>query len=97
MRKHLQSKRWRISVAAATEGPVAVRFKMGGSSGFIGTLVNTLFTDYWSLSTGHCAGIVTNGNFPGSPVSARVKKNMTAVRARFVWQSLSLIQNQCPR
>ena len=46
--------------------------------------------DYW-------AGIVTNGSLSGAPVSASVKKNMTAVSARFVCQSLLLTQNQWPR
>ena len=42
----------------------------------------------------YCAGMVIKGNFSELPVSARVKKNMTAVRARFVCQSLFSIQNQ---
>jgi hypothetical protein len=33
---------------------------------------------------GYCAGIVTSGNCPASPVSASVKKNMTAVSADLV-------------
>ena len=32
------------------------------------------------LRLGYCAGIVINGSLPVSPVSASVKKNMTAVR-----------------
>src|SRR6185436_3714640 len=49
------------------------------------------------LRLGYCAGIVINGSFSGEPVSARVKKNMTAVSARFVCQSPSSIQNQWSR
>jgi hypothetical protein len=41
--------------------------------------------------------MVINGSFPLSPVSASVKKNMIAVIARFVRQSPSSTQNQCPR
>jgi hypothetical protein len=33
---------------------------------------------------GYCAGIVINGSFSLLPASASVKKNMTAVSARFV-------------
>ena len=46
---------------------------------------------------GYCAGIVTSGNVSTLPVSASVKKNITAVSARLVCQSLSSIQNHCPR
>jgi len=42
----------------------------------------------------YCAGIVTKGSSRPPPVSASVKKNMTAVSARFVCQSLSSTQNQ---
>ena len=42
----------------------------------------------------HWAGIVISGSFSAPPVSASVKKNITAVRARFVAQSLSSTQNQ---
>ena len=43
------------------------------------------------------AGMVTSGSFSFPPVSASVKKNMTAVSARFVCQSPSSTQYQCPR
>ena len=40
------------------------------------------------------AGMVTKGSFSVAPVSASVKKNITAVSARFVCQSPSSTQNQ---
>jgi len=42
----------------------------------------------------YCAGMVINGSLSLPPVSESVKKNMIAVIARFVFQSLSSIQNQ---
>ena len=51
---------------------------------------------FWGAPA-HCAGIVTSGSFPVSPVSASVKKNMIAVIARLVCQSPSSTQNQCSR
>ena len=51
----------------------------------------------WSSVRGYCAGMVISGSFSLPPVSASVKKNITAVSARFVSQSRSPIQNQCPR
>lgn len=45
---------------------------------------------------GYCAGIVTSGSLSGLPVSAIVKKNITAVSARFAAKSLPSIQNQRP-
>lgn len=45
----------------------------------------------------HCAGIVISGSLPGLPVSASVKKNMTAASARLVSPSLCSTQNQFPR
>ncbi len=41
--------------------------------------------------------MVIKGSFPVSPVSVRVKKNMTAVRARLVRQSPSSTQYQWSR
>ena len=38
--------------------------------------------------------MVISGSFSGLPVSASVKKNITAVRARLVRKSPSSIQNQ---
>jgi len=38
--------------------------------------------------------MVIRGSFSLPPVSASVKKNMTAVNARFVFQSPSSTQNQ---
>ena len=49
------------------------------------------------LRHSYCAGMVINGSFSLPPVSASVKKNMTAVSARFVCQSPSSIQNQWSR
>jgi hypothetical protein len=40
---------------------------------------------------------VTSGSRSAPQVSVKVKKNMTAVSARFVFQSPSSAQNQCPR
>ena len=45
----------------------------------------------------YCAGMVISGRRSGLPVSASVKKNITAVSARFVRQSPSSIQNQWSR
>lgn len=42
----------------------------------------------------YCAGMVISGSLSLVPVSASVKKNITAVSARFVLRSLSSIQNQ---
>ncbi len=42
----------------------------------------------------YCAGMVIKGSLSLPPVSASVKKNITAVRARFVCASPLLIQNQ---
>lgn len=42
----------------------------------------------------YCAGIVTSGSRSALPVSASVKKNITAVSARLACQSLSSTQNQ---
>ena len=42
----------------------------------------------------YCAGMVINGSCSVPPVPESVKKNMTAVIARFVKKSLSSIQNQ---
>lgn len=47
----------------------------------------------WVLSR-YCAGIVTSGTLSLAPVSTSVKKNMTAVSARFVRKSPSSTQNQ---
>jgi hypothetical protein len=51
-----------------------------------------MFPDW--LERTYCAGMVINGSFPLSPVSASVKKNTIAVIARFVCQSPLSIQNQ---
>jgi len=56
----------------------------GWQSGLIGTV----------MTVGGVAGMVMSGSFSGAPVSAKVKKNITAVSARLVCQSLSSIQNQ---
>ena len=48
-------------------------------------------------SRAYCAGMVIRGRFSCWPVSASVKKNMTAVIARFVRQSRSSTQNQWSR
>ena len=48
-------------------------------------------------SRDYCAGMVIKGSLSGLPVSASVKKNMTAVSARFVRQARSSTQNQWSR
>lgn len=45
----------------------------------------------------HCAGIVTSGSLSLPPVSASVKKKITAVNARFAAQSEASTQNQWSR
>jgi hypothetical protein len=45
----------------------------------------------------HCAGIVTSGIFSAPRGPSSVKKNMTAVSARFICQSLSSMENQFSR
>ena len=45
----------------------------------------------------YCAGMVMRGRLSFCPVSASVKKNMTAVSARLVRQSRSSTQNQWSR
>jgi hypothetical protein len=60
-----------------------------------GALIHAL--DFRRSRFDYCAGMVIKGNFSLPPVSASVKKNMTAVSARFVLKSPSSIQNQCPR
>ena len=58
---------------------------------------NLLSISYAGQDAPHWAGMVISGSFSVSPLSARVKKNMMAVRARLVFRSPSSIQNQCPR
>jgi len=63
--------------------------------GFHGSLLHGEFI--WRGSRDYCAGMVIKGSFSLPPDSASVKKNMTAVSARLVWQSLFSIQNQWVR